>query len=47
MIESASGTAQPYELFAITMMFSAMSGATRTVLEARDFPALVAKLRTS
>ncbi len=45
MIESASGTAQPYDPFAIKLMFSAMSGATRTVLEAGASPALVSKLK--
>ena len=43
MIES--GTTQPYESFAIKIMFSAMSGATRTVLEAGASPALVATLK--
>jgi AcrR family transcriptional regulator len=45
MLETASDTVSPPDRFAIEIMFAAMSGAMRSVLEAGASPATVRKLR--
>ena len=45
MFASASDLADAPDPFAVQMLFSAMAGATRTVLEAGASPAMVRKLR--
>lgn len=45
MFETAPNATSPYDPFATTMMFSAMSGAARSVLEAGASPALVSTLK--
>jgi len=45
MLQTAPDTASPPDRFAIELMFAAMAGATRSVLEAGASPAMVRKLR--
>jgi AcrR family transcriptional regulator len=45
MLGTAPNAASPPDRFAIQMMFAAMAGATRSVLEAGASPAMVRKLR--
>ena len=45
MLETASDTASPPDRFAVEMMFAAMAGATRYVLEAGASPAMIRGLR--
>jgi AcrR family transcriptional regulator len=45
MLQTAPGTESPPDRFVIEMMFAAMAGATRSVLEAGASPAMVRKLR--
>jgi len=45
MLETASDIASPPERFAVEMMFAAMAGATRYVLEAGASPAMIRGLR--
>ena len=45
MIQTAPDIALPPDKFAIKMMFAAMAGATRSVLEAGASPAMIPKLR--
>ena len=45
MIQTAPDIATPPGKFAIEMMFAAMAGATRSVLEAGASPPLIPKLR--
>jgi AcrR family transcriptional regulator len=45
MLQTAPDTESPPDKFAIDMMFAAMAGATRSVLEAGASPAMVRKLR--
>jgi AcrR family transcriptional regulator len=45
MLQTASDTESPADKFAVDMMFAAMAGTTRSVLQAGASPALVRKLR--
>ena len=45
MLQTASDTASPPDKFAVEMMFAAMAGATRYVLEAGATPAMIRSLR--
>jgi AcrR family transcriptional regulator len=45
MLQTAPDTVSPPDRFAIEIMFAAMAGATRSVLEAGASPAMVRKLR--
>jgi hypothetical protein len=45
MLQTASDTAPPPDKFAVEMMFAAMAGATRYVLEAGASPAMIRGLR--